>query len=183
MPNHAHNEMVVYGNLNDLQEFLSELTFNEKGETCILHRLFPTPQELLDTESSTSKDPEYLVQIEANISKYGVPTWFEWRQKFWGSKWGDYETKVTQADSYNEASEDPEYYEGEIIHLRFLFYSAWCAPVAGFDRVSKMFPNLTFEIITTESGFESKHRYMFKNGHQSTVALVYDPIWDWGKGG
>lgn len=55
-----------------------------KDITGILGTLIPTPQELLDTESSTETPKEVY---EANIAKYGYKDWYDFQIAKWGTKW------------------------------------------------------------------------------------------------
>lgn len=64
-----------------------------------------------------------------NIQKYGVPTWYEWRNCNWGTKWNAY------------GYDDVDYSQNT--DLRFL--TAWSAPHPILQKLSAMYPDIIFE--------------------------------------
>lgn len=57
----------------------------------LFQEFIPCPQELLDTVSGWHADTEDQRLLEAkqqaNVKKYGYPTWYEWSIDNWGTKW------------------------------------------------------------------------------------------------
>lgn len=65
-----------------------------------------------------------------NIQKYGAPTWYEWCINNWGTKWNAY--------GYDKNSD----YSSE---KSLRFQTAWSAPQPVIERLSAMYPDVTFE--------------------------------------
>jgi hypothetical protein len=75
---------------------------------------------------------------------HGAMNWYEWRRRFWGTKWNACETGIT--------SEQP---------LDFLFDTAWGPPLPLLLAASRMYPTLTFNCIFIEESmdFGGERRY------------------------
>jgi hypothetical protein len=76
-------------------------------------------------------------RYQSNVTRYGVPTWYEWAQKHWGSKWGDCETQLTHHEQGT---------------ARFEFESPWRPPLVGIKAISAIFPHLRFTLEYWEGG-------------------------------
>lgn len=65
-----------------------------------------------------------------NIRKYGYSTWYDWRYKYWNTKWNayDYEKNV-------------DYSTNAILH----FFTDWNPPHPVIEKLAKMFPDISFE--------------------------------------
>ena len=61
-----------------------------------------------------------------NRVKYGSTTWYDWRIKYWGTKWNACETSVVSDDEIE-------------------FETAWSMPKYVMDALAAMFPNVWFE--------------------------------------
>ena len=62
-----------------------------------------------------------------NVKKYGAPTWYEWRNANWGSKWN--------ASQYGGMYDEPD---------AFIFDTPWSFPLAAMVALSNMFPSISF---------------------------------------
>lgn len=69
---------------------------------------------------------ENMVTIIFNLSEYGVPTWYEWSNKYWNTKWNAYET---------------EYKDGEL-----RFETAWSTPYPVLLKLSEIFPDVEIHV-------------------------------------
>lgn len=81
----------------------------------------------------TKDDPELLQlgrQCYENIQNYGHPDWYSWSVENWGTKWNSYGYK-----------EFPEYQEADS-EIRFL--TAWSAPHPILEKLSELYPDVTF---------------------------------------
>ena len=61
------------------------------------------------------KEPQIVEmgrQAAANIRKHGVPTWYEWCNRYWGTKWNACQAEVDSSDE----------------RLEYTFDTAWDAP-------------------------------------------------------
>lgn len=63
-----------------------------------------------------------------NIDKYGFPTWYGWRNKYWGTKWN---------------SDDVEWISDNTVR----FTTAWNMPQPVYEKISELFPDLTFYVL------------------------------------
>lgn len=188
MPNYCRNTMVVKGEYETVKSFLQEIKYEgEKGDDGyfdIISTLYPCPQELTDTESSTRDDAPYLAQIAANTMKYGYPTWYEWQIEKWGTKWSDCQTVIERSSIYYTIEDNKvtfpyeDEHDDDYDYIRFRFDTAWSPPIKAFEYISKMYPTLTFVLRYTESGMEYKGEATFTNGIVTDNRLPYVREWD-----
>ena len=149
MPNHCNNTLHISGDRETLADFVQRTILDEterkvrKQHYDILAKLYPIPQELVDTVSGFSADEETQakreIQYENNRVKYGYKDWYDWANVNWGTKWGDYETYL------DSGSPDDKF-------LEFRFDSAWSPPIEGIAHIATMFPTLNFIIAYEEGG-------------------------------
>ncbi len=140
MPNHVSNHLEITGPEKDLAAFIEGIGTDDEGKMEILYSFYPPPDD-------------------------GGP--FEWREKHWGTKWGDYETKIVSQDETKFVLD---------------FLSAWTPPFEGIQHISKLFPTLTFEGSYDEPSFKFLGAYAFRNGeHIGAFHLGDDeyPEIDW----
>lgn len=64
---------------------------------------------------------------EINIQEYGYPTWYEWCNANWGTKWNASET----------------YWNSDNI---VTFETAWACPIPILEKISEMYPGISFEV-------------------------------------
>ncbi|NBT59112.1 hypothetical protein EBT16_10050 [bacterium] len=91
-----------------------------------------------------------------NIKLYGYADWYDWACDKWGTKWNSYRG-VWYAD-----------------HL-VRFETAWTSPRPVFAALSKLFPNVTIDVLWTDEGEEDDkaHRYVFHDA-QYLADAEYD---------
>lgn len=157
MPNHCQNYLTVHGPEADIKRFLeaTKVVDEETGRVryAILKNIVPCPQELMDTmaggygnDEHGNKKPEQIAleaKQEANIDKYGHKDWYDWCLANWGTKWGDYDTDLT----------DEEHSVGNgNSTVSFSFDTAWGPAPEGIAKVSGKFPTLRFLCSYEESG-------------------------------
>lgn len=58
-----------------------------------------------------------------NEKKYGFPTWYEWRNHNWGTKWNSYDNKIRRNK------------EGKIVFIEF--QTAWAVPEPILEKLAK----------------------------------------------
>lgn len=144
MPNWCYTRMSVRGCEEDLEEFISAIRNGEDKCSFDLNKLFPCPKELQVTSgrfetnedgSPSAKQLEMDAVYAKNTEKFDYPSWYEWCNDRWGSKWGACEVYADWR-SVNE--------------LLVEFRSAW-SPCTGLIRkISTMFPGLLFACTMTE---------------------------------
>ena len=95
--------------------------------------------------------------------KYGG---YRWQTDHWGSKW----------------DVNGELLESHDTFLQYQFDSAWSPPISFFEKISKDFPNLTFELKYYEGGMGFAGRSTFSGEDWDEVELpIEDFIEDWGE--
>ena len=62
-----------------------------------------------------------------NIAKYGCKSWYEWHNRYWNTKWNACDTEV----------------DGNQI----TFDTAWSFPAPVIEKLSELFPDVTFDFI------------------------------------
>jgi len=156
MPNHCTNHLTVSGDAKEIKRFHEAITAGERQDHeqfRILDNLFPTPQELRETVKGFSanggQNPENAEKRKVNMEKFGVPDWYEWNCKNYGSKWSDYDGVFGQI-SDNE--------------INMVFVSAWSPIGEGIRNVSEQFPTLDFILAYDEGGMAFCGGYAIRNG-------------------
>ena len=156
MPNHCTKHLTVSGDAKEIKRFHEAITAGERQDHeqfRILDNLFPTPQELRETVKGFSanggQNPENAEKQKANMEKFGVPDWYEWNCKNYGSKWSDYDGVFGQV-SDNE--------------INMVFVSAWSPIGEGIRNVSEQFPTLDFILAYDEGGMAFCGGYAIRNG-------------------
>ena len=175
MPNHVENDLFISGEAERLKAFLAGLKRNEDGEFSILRSYYPMPDELSETTSPTriitteekekqteaNKDkPEdfksYGITLEeqaALLEKYGVDNWYDWTNNNWGTKWGDYNAKITEGEDDDEPH-----------RIAITFETAWSPPVQGMAAVAAQFPDLEFSLYSYEKGMQYQTGHEYEGG-------------------
>lgn len=87
-----------------------------------------------------------------NIRDFGAPTWYEWCNQNWGTKWNAY--------GYDESR---DYSGGNNIW----FQSAWAAPHPVIEKLAARFPEITFEHEWADEDIgQNCGRYSYQNGER-----------------
>lgn len=86
---------------------------------------------------------------DANIQQYGYPTWYEWCNANWGTKWNASET----------------YWNSDNI---VTFETAWSCPFPIFERLSEMFPDVQFEVAFADEDIGSNCGILLYNDSEGT---------------
>ena len=117
------------------------------------NNFYPTPKALLETKSPADK-----VVGQANIRKYGFPSWYEWRIHHWGVKWDVDAQFVDEAPTF----------------LEYIFDTAWGPALPWMGKVSGDFPDLIFELEYDEPGMCFKGFAVAHNGEFSDECTDYE---------
>lgn len=101
-----------------------------------------------DTENSeaTSLSLNKLVPIP----KGKEDNWYDWNIANWGTKWD----VTAELDRIKPN------------HSHFSFQSAWAPPLEAFDKISKLFPKLSFELTYDEPGMAFEGDILWKKGER-----------------
>jgi hypothetical protein len=114
MPNWCYNEVTIDGFTSHLKEFADKAAANNEREDLSLLRAFIPMPE------------EFTTMEGYNNGGY------EWACNTWGTKWAESSIDMT-ANRFGNT--------GQVIYQ---FESPWHPPIIGYDKISKMFPYLTF---------------------------------------
>ncbi len=91
----------------------------------------------------------------SNIKKYGCKDWYSWSTKNWGTKWNSYDS------SYDKSNKSIK------------FDTAWATPYPVMEKLSILYPNLTFKVEYADEDMGSNcGSYELKNG---VVLSHYEP--------
>ncbi len=108
MPNHCNNYVTFTFDTESEAKELADWMAKEDNGFCEYFR--PMPKEL---EGTTAPSPEGQPIVD------GVDNWYDWRNRYWGTKWGDYDQDVTL--------------DGETVQI--IFQSAWSPPIELYNYV------------------------------------------------
>jgi len=132
MPNHITNQITVYGatSIQDIMKVVGSVD-DDGNEMFDFNKIIPMPEELHNTPSVSypKGDPRQAEQaalIAKNVELYGYPTWYEFANAEWGTKWNAYEFENN----------------GDTI----VFHTAWTMPDPIFVKLSTMFPDTTITV-------------------------------------
>lgn len=144
MPNHVDNYLDVTGPKKDVEAFrdkvysiatATEKSWNrevgDKYPVVDFNATVPMPESVRDTTSGSN------LSAEENLQKYGAKDWYAWSCKYWGTKWGAYDTREVETIK-----------DG----LRFFFQTAWASPDQWIAATSSQFPSLKFTDSWSDEG-------------------------------
>lgn len=77
---------------------------------------------------------EFKRATKEQAEKYGVVGWYDWRHKFWGTKWN-----ACDAQYWGDG--------------RFTFDTAWSAPIPVLIALSKKFPEVKIHVIFADEDY------------------------------
>lgn len=184
MPNWCYNNMTIYGKTADLRKFVSDIkvsrteeitkddgTKEQRTETVLsIASLYPVPEELTqyqapltgrrnDDPSSEALSGDDLEALQNHLrTLYGASDWYDWCVSHWGTKWGDSDTRI------DDLEDDEELPNGRSL-LCMYYETAW-SPASGLiAHVSKLYPNLIFQVTSTEEAEMFACWQVFHNGN------------------
>jgi hypothetical protein len=97
--------------------------------------------------------------------KYGAFDWYNWRYKYWGTKWNAFDCELEDWPDKN----DPEEAEYKM-YLRFT--TAWGAPEEWIKELAK---HCDFTINTDIEGCDDRYRYVCENGELNAYKTEFVP--------
>jgi len=156
MPNHCQNHLTVSGPPADVTAFVKAAT----DAKSLVDAFVPMPTELEGTTAGTPADPDEV--RERNIRLYGAPDWYDWANKNWGTKWGDYDTDLLGHTDDTAV---------------FTYTTAWAPMDKAITSISKQFPTLTFEVTYEESGMCFMGVNVDRNGERVAEAFANEDEW------
>lgn len=163
MPNWVKNNLRIKANGEKVLEIL-EMIKDEDGNMTF-NKVAPMPEEL-ETEPSPQRDKEKAKKFK---EKYGADDWYNWRCKNWGCKWDASESGFYEQNGYSMVT----------------FQTPWSPPRNFLESLSKMFPNVTFEMQYAEEGNGYVGQMVAENGKimsfepkdDANTTAINDFIW------
>lgn len=119
------------------------------------HKIIPMPESMANDIGHDNLGGQDLEQIKRQgtkeqvalkqswIDEFGYDGWFAWSCKFWGTKWNASNVKWEDNGDYQTVK----------------FDTAWDRPSLVIKALSKMFPNVTFDLSWSIEGEEPHEEY------------------------
>jgi hypothetical protein len=170
MPNHCSNDLIIQGKKERLLEFKEfARSKSRKGADSGVGE-DPTPPSDYDIEVNNfipypekfKKQDEIAKQVREKAERGEISheeAWntkdgynsggYEWCISNWGTKWGIYDCYIS--------------YE-KIKSMMYTFSTAWSPPLPVIQKMSEMYPDLTFTLKYYECGVGYKGMYKCKGG-------------------
>ncbi len=144
MPNWCYNSVTIDGFRLDLKEFADKAAENSIEGDLSLLRAFIPMPE------------EYTTLEGYNSGGY------EWCISNWGTKWAESSIEMS-GENFGDT--------GQIVCQ---FDSPWAPPLHGYDKISEMFPRLTFIHFWDEPGMCFCGIRVTKNGEEIMMEEIFD---------
>lgn len=139
MPNHVQHYVSFVGSAADIACLLNHIRNAESDTLFDFNNVIPMPAELEHTTSPSEPN-------EVLITKYGYSDWYGWKVNNWGTKWGAYETHLSD--------------DGKLC-----FQTAWSTPEVIFAKLSEMFPTVEMTVdYADEDMGQNVGQYTYKGG-------------------
>lgn len=147
MPNHVQHNIEFEGPADQVTALLNYIKGEEEGNLFDFNTVIPMPDALKGTTSPCPADDE-LVKL------YGHSDWYGWACDVWGTKWGAYDTALTE--------------DG----LRF--QTAWSTAPKVFVKLSELFPEVQMRIDFADEDIGSNVGQFTYKGGELLVELIGD---------
>lgn len=127
MPNHVTQILSISAN-EETRKLIKRKVCSPANEFDA-NRIVAMPEILRCTLSNSQPSP----QKDENIRNFGFPTWYEWANYHWGTKWGCYDAEWTGCDTV-------------------YFLSAWSPAIKIILALSVDFPEAHFTLKWSDEG-------------------------------
>jgi hypothetical protein len=162
MPNHITNRLTIIGTEEQVKQVREAIKGEREDQFIDFNKIAPIPKELENTQSPLKiiSQEEYDIQelkianddltenernwgISRGLTqkladeyrkKFGYAEWYGWQNANWGTKW----------NAYDQCSIDENVIE---------FQTAWSTPHSLLVNLSKLFPEVTFEVRFADEDF------------------------------
>ena len=196
MPNWTKNELRITGNKVTLKEFkeravdfgpnykqtqLDKTVFGDKEpEKSILsfNAFLPVPEKLLKRSYGGEDESKKGTATPVDCCRSG----YEWEGTHWGCKWGACDISVRE-ESLDVNTRDVKQLEkmlGVDPTLIYEFDTAWAPPETFLQKVSEMYPNLTFvnKSLDEYDGYKMFTEVTYKKGIRSRPKHSKNPDYE-----
>ena len=175
MPNWCANSLKIKPLTEEAKKTFSKIKAElEKGQECrLFNTIIPMPNELMGTVCGSVEEDKraaHEAQMQANIEKYGYPTWYEFANNKWGTKW--------------DVSE-PQYMKNKDGSVTIWFDTAWSPPIAfynflfdeGWDVTAKYYePGVGF-IGEYDNSIDDCWEYSYDD--EETIKAIPEELLEW----
>lgn len=144
MPNWCYNQVTIDGSLLDMELFTRRAMENDPEKKYSLLQAF------------IPMPKEYESLEGYNSGGY------EWCISNWGTKWAE-SNQEGDANNFGDT--------GQVIYS---FDSPWCPPLKGYEKISEMFPELTFIHYWDEPGMAFCGIRVTKAGEEIMMEEIFD---------
>jgi hypothetical protein len=160
MPNWCQNIMEVEGDEEHLKQFIEKA---DDGKFT-LEAYFPMPENPEDHLDDGPPHWTDLLREKGRASS--MPDWYEWRVKYWGTKWDVKEEGGTflMKDKNEPAPISSTTMTIDNGKFAVSYMTAWGPPAEGIREISKRNPTLMFKLIYAEFGHGSAGTVVYLNG-------------------
>jgi len=178
MANHVTSKVVITGDSKELADFEANcmdevLEGWDKGSMFLdFDKIIPFPKELDGISSGYATidgkeakrwrtvDGKDIAISEDDCKelqkKYGADCLYDWNISNWGTKWNSYDFYSSYSDSSS---------------AEFKFSTAWSFPEPIFEKLTEMYPNLTFHVSCFDEGWNFAGRGFFSSKETTFEAV------------
>jgi hypothetical protein len=148
MPNWIECFLDVKGSKKAIADLLPRIKVDEDkgtGDYEIFESLYPPPSEILNAPGGKLSRKNRMLMKET----YGVDNYHDWACKYWGTKWGDCDTKLDAPEPKS---------------LSWSFGTAWTCPVPAMDKIASDYPDLQWTLYCIDEAFSFRAEWVWENG-------------------
>lgn len=129
------------------------LLSTQEVKDALLERIGNNPRMYateFDNPSKESHTPEEIGKHYYDLyNKFGCCDWYQWANKYWGTKWNANDTKI------NENTKSVS---------SITFDTAWCHPYGVYEQIARDNPNWSINVHASYEGGETPLRAKIKDG-------------------
>ena len=142
MPNWCTNRLTITGPKADVEAFIEKAKGKEldcKGNPAQLSFDSIIPQQYDDPKYQNAKTSH--VELNAEHPDFN---WYQWRVDNWGVKWDLHPDEI--------GLETNAHLDDNTMDAVYEFTTAWCPPVQFYEKITAMYPALSFDAYAWEPG-------------------------------
>ena len=140
MPNWCSNEVEIYGEKEDIAQFVEECFTDFKGTPVLdFAKVMPEPDY-----DQPQKDGTHNNGVQKELHDV-MPDWWNWRNTNWGTKWNLVPDPEGNLTGYEVVGQDDGFIQLE-------FETAWSPPNGIYNEIWAKYPDLTVSWFYREDG-------------------------------
>lgn len=162
MPNYCYNSLYLK---HEDPLMIERIKQAAKKET-LFNEFIPVPEDLLNTVSgylgNTVEQAALVEKQQANIQKYGYPTWYEFCISNWGTKWDCGTVEINEVGdrthlSFETAWVPPVGFYGKLVELGFTVVGYYYEPGCSFCGMFDDGEDICYDIAEYKSSWISEN--------------------------